>query len=75
MIKYTKINEIVMIENVVKTIGGSKICRRQSYNNKRPNLGRIVFLGRETELCQNRYQSRVPVTDEGSKGSTIIFFK
>ena len=61
--------------NVVKTIGGSKICRQQGYNNKRPNLYLKLFLGREADFCQNCCQSRVPVTVAGPGGSTTIFFK
>ena len=65
----------VKIENVVvKPIGGSKICRRKGYNNKPLDSGPEVFFVRETELCQNCYQTRVLVTLLGPLGSTIIFF-
>ena len=74
LIKFNKIHKNLENWNLVKTSGGSKICRRKSYNNKHHNFGPIVFLRRETESCQNCYESRVRMTFVGSRGSTIIFF-
>ena len=74
LMKFHKIHKHLENRNLVKTNGGSKIFRRTSYNNKCHNFGLTVFFGRETEFCQNCYESRVRMTFVGSRGSTIIFF-
>ena len=45
------------IKMLLKPVVGARFCREEVTTTKGPIWGPIVFLGRETELCQNLHRT------------------
>ena len=60
---------------LLKPLVGTRFLNEDAAMTKGTIWDVTVFLGRETELCQNCYGFRVPVKVAGTKGSTIILLQ
>ena len=59
---------------LLKPFVGTRFLNEDAAMTKGTIWDVIVFLGRETELCQNCYESAARTKVRGRRGSTIIFF-
>ena len=59
---------------LLKPLVGARILNEDDAKTEGTIWDVIVFLGRETELCKNRYGFQRRMNGGGTGGSTIIFF-